>query len=209
MRPFLLPLTLIALLLAIGVALWQFTAPPSSAPAPKPTVQQPSNLLGGDFALLDTARNTRTPADFAGRYMLVYFGYSFCPDICPTDLLRMTKLLKMLGEDADALAPIFISVDPERDTPEHLANYMTSFDPRITALTGSIEAVEAAKKVYKVYSTKATPDGTTADYLVDHSSLTYLMDGQGRYLAHFSHTTPVETMVTQIRLQLEAETRKE
>ncbi len=155
----------------------------------------PSSELGGPFRLVDQDGVLRTDVDFKGKYMLVYFGYSFCPDVCPTGLYSMTEALNVLGAQADEIQPLFITVDPERDTPSHLKRYLKNYHPKMIALTGSKEQVTAAKKAYKVYAAKAEPDGTSTDYLMDHSSVIYVMDRQGRFVTHFNHATPVEEMV--------------
>lgn len=155
----------------------------------------PSSELGGPFSLVDQDGVSKTDVDFKGKYMLVYFGYSFCPDVCPTGLYAMTEALNALGPQADEIQPLFITVDPERDTPRHLKTYLKNYHPKMIALTGSKEQVTAAKKAYKVYAAKAEPDGTSTDYLMDHSSVIYVMDRQGRFVTHFNHATPVEEMV--------------
>lgn len=154
--------------------------------------------IGGSFALTDHKGQLRTEKDFAGKYMLVYFGYTYCPDICPTDLSALSKTLRLLNENSENVAAIFITVDPERDTVTHLATYMENFDPRITALTGSTADIESAKKAYKVYSAKATAKNSVAEYLIDHSAFIYLMDRNGHYLTHFAHGTDAKTMAERI-----------
>lgn len=155
--------------------------------------------VGGAFSLADHQGRPRTDADFRGRYMLVYFGYSFCPDICPTALSTMSEVLVKLGKDGDQIQPVFITVDPGRDTVERLALYVQNFHPRFIGLTGTLEQVNQAKKAYLVYAAKVTPDGTSTEYLVDHSSIIYLMDPQGRMAAHFSHTTPPDDIVKKFK----------
>lgn len=151
--------------------------------------------IGGSFTLTDHQGNSRTEADFKGKYMMVYFGYSFCPDICPAALSNMTEALTQLGTKADQIYPFFITIDPERDTSAHLARYIGIFHPRFIALTGTPEQIEKAKKAYRVYGTKTKPDGTSTEYIMDHSSIIYIMDRQGRFVAHFNHTTPPPEMV--------------
>lgn len=203
MRSFLPPLLLVAFLAFVGTALWNMT--PAPTPGNTVTASTTPLALGGDFTLQDTTNTPVASASFKGTYALVYFGYTYCPDICPADLLIFGDILKKLGSDADQLKTIFISVDPERDTPEHLATYMQNYDPRIIALTGTPEQVETAKKAYKVYSAKATPDGSSSDYLVDHSTFLYLMDRDGTYIAHFQHGTTAETIASVIITRLAAE----
>lgn len=140
--------------------------------------------IGGPFALVDQNGETRTAKDFRGQYMLVYFGYTYCPDVCPTTLQDMVQALDMLGARAKRVTPVFITVDPARDTPEHLRQYAAQFSPRLVALTGSRKAIAEAAKAYHVYYAKS---GEGDDYLMDHSSFIYLMGPDGRYVAHFAH----------------------
>jgi protein SCO1/2 len=156
-------------------------------------------LIGGPFTLIDQKGRIRQAREFKNKYLLVYFGYSYCPDICPTALYNMTEAIKKLGHKKSAVQPIFISVDPERDTPEHLKVYMENFDSQFIALTGRKEEVAAAKKAYRVYSNKVNPEKTnTTDYLIDHSSIVYFMAPGGRFITHFNHETPAEAMASVI-----------
>ena len=154
--------------------------------------------IGGPFSLLDQHGETRTPEDFAGRYMLIYFGFTFCPDICPTTLQVMALALDELGADASAVQPIFITVDPERDTVEHMKAYAAQFDMGLVALTGAPDRVAEALKAYRVYAAKQEVDGEEG-YLMDHTSIVYLMNGSGDYVAHFNHQTTTEEMAAKIR----------
>ena len=146
-------------------------------------------LIGGPFTLTDQDGRKVTDKDFLGKYMLVFFGYTYCPDLCPTELQVMSAALDSLGAKADAIQPIFISFDPERDRPEVLKQYVSNFHPRLVGLTGTPEEVAAAAKAYRVYYSKV-PNSTAPDtYLMDHSTITYLMDSQGKFLKHFSYST--------------------
>ncbi len=146
--------------------------------------------LGGPFQLRDQNGIYRTNKEFNGKILLVYFGYSYCPDICPTALSNISQALKSLGKNADYFQPLFITIDPNRDTQELLKTYMQDFDPHFIALTGTEEELLPLKKAYKVYASKA-PSSIPQDphYLVDHSSLIYVMDPKGKYIMHFSHQT--------------------
>lgn len=151
--------------------------------------------IGGPFTLVDQRGETRRDSDFRGRYMLVYFGYTFCPDICPTTLQSMVTALDGLEPELqERITPILITIDPERDTPERLAEYVASFHPRLQGLTGQPEQVAAAARAYRIYFAKAAGDGSTTDYLMDHSSIIFLMDPEGAYVTHFSHQTPPQKM---------------
>ncbi len=155
--------------------------------------------IGGPFTLIDQDGRTRTDADFRGRHMLVYFGYTYCPDVCPTALSDMAIALDEIGADATKVRPVFVTVDPARDTPARLKDYVANFHPRLVGLTGSDDAIARAAKAYRVYYAKARDSGSAADYLMDHSSIIYLIGPDGRYVAHFSHGAPAERIVAALR----------
>ena len=155
-------------------------------------------LVGGPFQLVDHTGKPVTDKDFRGRYMLVMFGFTFCPDICPSGLQVLSAALDRIGRKADKVVPIFISVDPERDTPKALADYVVSFHPRLVGLTGTPEQVDKAAKAYRVYYKKVRDEASSAPYTIDHSALIYLMGPDGAYVAHFSHTTGVEAMAERL-----------
>jgi protein SCO1/2 len=156
-------------------------------------------LIGSDFALLDHTGKAVTDADFAGRWQLVFFGFTYCPDVCPTTLASVSAVLEELGEDADQIAPLFVTVDPERDTPAVLAEYLANFDPRIIGLTGSPEQIKAAARAFRVYYAKVDQDDLPDGYTMDHSAFLYLMDPDGDYAAHFSHQDDVAEIAGGIR----------
>jgi protein SCO1 len=164
---------------------------------PQVTVNAGKPLIGGPFSLVDTDGKRVTDGDFRGKLMLVFFGYANCPDVCPTELQTMAEVLDKLGAEANAVAPIFITVDPARDTPQALAAYVKAFSDRITGLTGTSGEVASAAKAYRVYFRRAG-DGT-GDYTVDHSAFVYLMDRDGEYLTHFVFNTSPEAMVSVIK----------
>lgn len=151
-------------------------------------------LVGGPFTLTDQDGRKVTDKDFRGRYMLVFFGYTYCPDFCPTELQVMSVALENLGAKADAIQPIFISFDPERDTPEVLKQYVSNFHPRLVGLTGTQEEIAAAAKAYRVYYSKVPNSSAPDTYLMDHSTITYLMDPQGKFLKHFSYSTDASAL---------------
>ncbi|MSO68815.1 MAG: SCO family protein [Alphaproteobacteria bacterium] len=145
--------------------------------------------IGGPFALVDQNGQTVTHENFAGKLMLVYFGFTFCPDICLAELMIMGQAVDLLGPQAEEVVPIFITVDPKRDPPEKMKDYVAAFHPRMVGLSGSEEQVTAAAKAYRVYYKymPAKKDGELGDdYNVDHTSYIYLMDRSGNYLAHFT-----------------------
>lgn len=157
---------------------------PSGAPASTGRV-----AIGGPFSLVNTSGVRRTEKDYAGKPMIVFFGFTNCPDVCPSGLQTLTVALDKLGEKADGLSALFITVDPERDTPEALAAYVKSFHPRIEGLTGSVDEVKSAIKAYRVYAVKVPDEKDPKRYNVDHSSFFYLMSANGEYLKHFPHST--------------------
>ena len=155
-----------------------------------PTVGNGSGeaLVGGPFSLIDQTGKRVSEKDFLGRYMLVFFGYTYCPDICPTELQVMTAALESMGTEADRIQPIFITIDPERDTPQVLAGYVENFGPRLVGLTGSPGEIATVAKAYRAYYAKAGASGTE-DYLMDHSSTIILMGPDGRFVKYFTYTT--------------------
>jgi protein SCO1/2 len=161
--------------------------------------------IGGPFELIDQTGKTVTQADFAGKLMLVYFGFTFCPDICPTELLTMGQAVDLLGDKAAEVVPVFITVDPKRDPPAKIKDYVAAFHPRFVGLTGSEAQVSAAAKAYRVFYRYApAKDGAELgdDYRVDHTSYVYLMDREGRYVAHFVHGQSAETIADGIKKYL-------
>lgn len=157
-----------------------------------------AGLVGGAFALVDQQGETRRDSEFRGRLMLVYFGFTNCADVCPATLSVMAAALEALGEAASRVVPVFITVDPKRDTVDRLKEYAAHFDPRLVALTGEEAALAKVAADYRVYY-KA---GEGAQYQVDHSSVVYLMGADGRFLAHFDATTTPEEMAAAIRSRL-------
>jgi protein SCO1/2 len=140
--------------------------------------------LGGPFTLVGSDGKPVTDQSYRGKLLLVYFGYTYCPDVCPTTLNNIAQALIQLGTQAKAMTPVFITVDPKRDTPQAIGPYVKSFDPRIVGLTGSDAQIAAVAKEYRVYYQPAPAQG--GDYLVDHSSLVYLMDRNGKLLKIFA-----------------------
>src|SRR5262245_35383694 len=191
-RTFAIGAATVLALTSAGVAAWLVLAPAISSMAGGEAT------VGGPFRLTDQHGATVTEQDFAGRYMLIYFGYTFCPDVCPLSLANMTQALDLLPPDqAEQVVPVFITVDPERDTVEQLAEYAPLFHPRLVALTGSPEAIKAAARAYRVYFAKAGKDGSD-DYLMDHSTFIFLMGPDGRYVRHFAHNAAPEEIAAAI-----------
>lgn len=184
-------IALIAVAAVIAAALGEFASraiePMMDRRADAAAQRRP--LIGGPFELIDHAGRTVTERTYLGKVQLVFFGFTNCPDVCPTALGTMTDLLDRLGADAASVQPILISVDPERDTAERLADYVTAFHPSLIALTGQEEAIMAAARAFGVYFKKA-PSLIEGEYSVDHSSTTFVLDRSGRF---FSALDPHDT----------------
>lgn len=153
--------------------------------------------LGGRFALTAADGSVVTDRSYPGKWLLVYFGYTYCPDACPTALSNIAGALAKLGPTADKLQVLFITVDPGRDTPKVMGDYVKNFDPRIVGLSGSAQQITAAAKAYKVYVSPHTGDGE--GYLVDHSSFVYLMDPNGKLARLLASDTPADGLAAQLR----------
>jgi protein SCO1/2 len=151
-------------------------------------------LIGGPFELVGKDGSTVTDEVFRGKYMLVFFGYTHCPDICPAELQVMAAALDGLGKDADKIVPIFITVDPERDTPRVVAGYVMNFGSRFVGLSGTPEEIAKAAKAYRVTYGKHQEEGAGDNYRVDHSALAYLMGPDGKYITHIPYGTPAPKM---------------
>jgi cytochrome oxidase Cu insertion factor (SCO1/SenC/PrrC family) len=155
-------------------------------------------LVGGPFSLTDHTGKRVTEKDFAGGYMLVFFGYTFCPDFCPTELQVMTAALDQMGEAGKVIQPVFISIDPARDTPQVLADYVPNFGPRLVGLTGTPDEIAAVAKAYRVFYGKASK-GDAVDYLMDHTTMIYLMGPDGRFVKHFNYTTDAPKLAADLK----------
>lgn len=186
-RQALIAAAILSLALLIGLAAF-FVRFPGHGP-----VSMGEALIGGPFSLTDQNGRRVTEKDFSGKYMLVFFGYTYCPDICPTELQVMTEAVEQMGAKGDVIQPIFISFDPERDAPETLKAYVENFSARLIGLTGSEEEIAAAAKAYRVYYRKVE-NGGAGDYLMDHSSIVYLMGPDGKFVKHFSYSTDAKAL---------------
>lgn len=162
--------------------------------------------VGGPFTLTDQYGKLRSLADFRGRLVLLYFGYTSCPDVCPTDLAAIARLMALLEVDANRVQPVFVTLDPARDTLEVLREYATAFDARIVALRGSESETRRVATLYKTFYQKLRPTGSKA-YVVDHTGFIYLIDGDGKYVAFFPPGTLPERMLVMVRETLAATQR--
>jgi protein SCO1 len=156
--------------------------------------------VGGPFHLEDQNGKPVSDQDMKGRPFLVFFGFTHCPDVCPTALFEMSQLFHQLGPDADRTGALFITVDPERDTPAVLKDYLSNFDPHLRGLTGDQAAVNAAIKAYRVYAKKVPLDG--GDYTMDHTAVVYLMDKDGHFVAPFNMKRTAEAEAADLRRYL-------
>jgi protein SCO1 len=189
---------LLIFLIGLGVVLGVFVASHWWGSEPSKFV---TASIGGPFTLTDQNGVVRHDSDFRGKPMLIYFGYTYCPDACPAALTVMTSALDELGDAGKDVQPIFITVDPERDTVAQMKAYASNFHPRLLALTGSVEETKAAARAYRIYFEKVKPQGSS-DYLVDHSSLTFLMGRDGKFLTYFGPEVTADQMAATIKKYL-------
>jgi protein SCO1/2 len=158
------------------------------------------SAVGGPFKLVDQNAKPITEQDFKGEPFLVFFGFTHCPDVCPTTLFEVSEIFRALGPDAKNLRAMFVTVDPERDTPAVIKDYLASFDPRITGATGDVDAITAAEKSYRVYAKKVPTDG--GGYTMDHTAIVYLMSKDGRFVAPFNMKRRPEEAATELKRYL-------
>jgi len=160
-----------------------------------------SPAVGGPFTLTDQNGATRSDSDFRGKIMLIYFGYTYCPDACPTTLQAISQTMDAIGNQASKVQPIFISVDPTRDTPDQLKSYAANFHPGILYLTGAPDTLKQVENEYRIYVAKVPQSGSD-DYLIDHSSIIYVMGTNGRYLASMPAGLPPKVMAATLQRYL-------
>ena len=190
-----------AFALAMAAGLGWLLAPSG----PSRGVQQPGAMavpgvaIGGAFSLVDHTGRPVTDETFRGKYLLVFFGFTACPDVCPTGLMTAAQVMDRLGPDAAKVQPLFITVDPERDTPEQMAQYVAQFHPRLIGLTGTPEQIREAAGRYRVYYAKQKPKDGDDFYLVDHTAFFYLMDPAGNSVGIFRHSAKPEDVAAAIR----------
>ncbi len=167
---------------------------------------QNTDVTGADFgkvlALTDHTGKPRTLADFKGKLVVIFFGFTQCPDVCPTTLAEMGKVIKELGPDGDKVQVLFVSVDPERDTKDLLKQYVTAFNPTFLGLSGDMEATVRAAKEFKVYVQKQPSKTPGGSYSIDHSAGTFILDGQGRLRLFVNYGAGAASMLTDIRTLL-------
>jgi len=184
------------LILGLGVPLWMlshYNAGQSGAVV----VTRPA--IGGPFTLTATDGSTVTERTYRGKIVLIYFGYTYCPDACPTTLNEIAGALRELSPLAEHIQPLFITIDPQRDTPQVLVEYVRSFDPRIAALTGSESQIAAAARAYGVYYAKHKAEGVPDGYLIDHTSVVFVMDQDESFVAAFTPEASAAKMAERLR----------
>lgn len=182
---------------AVTLGWWRVDGP--GRPGSSAAVSTPLADVGGPFTSTDHTGRKVSQADYLGKPTLVFFGFTHCPEVCPTTLFELTTLLGKLGAEADKLNVLFVSVDPERDTPSQLALYLQSFDPRIVGLSGTQAEVDAALKAYKAYAKRIpTQDG----YTMDHTASVYLMDAEGRFRSLIDYHEEQDSALAKVKLLL-------
>ena len=184
----------LVLLLAAGLGVYALTGGGTHRPQGSGTA-----LVGGPFTLVNQDGRQVTEKDFLGKYMLVFFGYTYCPDVCPTELQVMTAALDQMGPEADRIQPVFVSIDPARDTPQVLKPYVANFGPRLVGLTGTDAQIAGIAKAYRVYYAKAGGSTSSSDYLMDHSSIIYLMGPDGSFVKHMPYTTDPTKLAAELQ----------
>lgn len=193
-----LPIVAALLLLCVAGAVWLMTRnpPPSAGEGPLA-----GSDIGGPFQLVDQDGRSTTQDSFAGKYRLMYFGYTYCPDVCPTDMQKMAQGYRMFvkshPERAEDVEPIFVTVDPARDNPEAVKQFVSAFDPAIVGLTGTQAQIDAVLKEYRVYARKQGA-ADASDYLVDHSVVMYLMGPKGEPISFLAADASPEDIAQQL-----------
>ena len=170
-----------------------------STPDTPVTASSGKPKVGGPFELIDHTGKAVTNADFAGKYMLMFFGFTFCPDVCPTELQVITSALEELGPVADKIQPLFVTIDPARDTPEAMAQYVAHFHPSFIGLSGSSEQIAKVAKAYRVYYKRVEDPNSAAEYTMDHSAVVYLMGPDGAFVKHYGGATSPEAMAKSLK----------
>jgi cytochrome oxidase Cu insertion factor (SCO1/SenC/PrrC family) len=195
-RQALIPYLLLVAALAGGI-LWRES---ENVPGLGRVVTTGQADVGGPFQLTDQHGKRVSDKDFRGRYMLIYFGYSFCPDVCPTTLAVMAQALEKLGDRSRRVTPIFITIDPERDTPKVLDDYMKAFGPNFVGLTGSAAGIKDAEKKYRVYAAKKPLEG--GNYGMDHSSVLYLMGPDGKMVSFYDEAVSPDDLAKDLKQKI-------
>jgi len=205
MKKFLLALIL-ALIVLTSIQLWFTSQRTDQKNEVEQSTGQGEAQIGGDFTLTNQFGKTVHAADFHAKVMLVFFGFTHCPDICPATMAALSQTMALLGDKADKVTPVFISVDPTRDRPAVLKDFLASFDKRMVGLTGTPEQIKQVAEAYKVYYSQVDPAGKptgSADYSIDHSAFIYMMGKDGKYVRLFDYNTPAQEMAHAIAAYLD------
>ncbi|QPC44120.1 SCO family protein [Kaustia mangrovi] len=187
-----------AAILVVAATVFAVTALMQAPPAGDGNARGGFADIGGPFTLTDKTGRTVTEADFKGKPSAIFFGFTFCPDVCPTTLYELSGAMEELGADADRMNVVFVSVDWERDGPEELERYVSAFDDRIRGLSGTKDEIERITRAYRVYY-KRVPTEDGEDYTIDHSALVYLMDSDGRFFGTISYNESPEMMLGKLK----------
>jgi protein SCO1/2 len=203
-RRIVLILAVVLIGVGVGVALRGLIWPDGQIASVREGAGSGTALIGGPFTLTDQDGKRRSDADFRGKIMIVEFGYTFCPDVCPLGLQLVADSLDLLGPAADKIQPVFITVDPARDTQDVVKSYVENFaprkaTPRIVGLRGTPEETTAVARAYRVYYKINGDPKSNPNYLVDHSAFIYVMGPDGKFLGHFTHETSPEAVATLLR----------
>lgn len=199
---FLIPYLLLVAALAGAALWWQARHAATEVPVLGKVVSSGSIAVGGPFTLTDQTGRRVSSGDFRGRYMLVYFGYSMCPDVCPTTLAVIADALGKIDPKGQKIVPVFITIDPERDTPKILAPYVKAFGDQFVGLTGTPAEITAVEKAYKVYAKKVPLEeskGIGGGYGMDHSSVMYLMGPDGKIVSYYDELIPAAKLEAELR----------
>jgi cytochrome oxidase Cu insertion factor (SCO1/SenC/PrrC family) len=188
----------ITIIAAFAIAALALTQWPSKGPIGSGTA-----LIGGPFTMLNQKGEVVTDKNFDGRYTIYFFGYTFCPDVCPTELQVLSAALKELGPDASKITPVFVSIDPERDTPKIIGEYVANFDPRFVGLTGTPEQLAIMARAFHVYYKKVADEKNAQNYGMDHPSILYLMGPDGKFAKHFPYTTDAKALALELKSVLQ------
>ena len=188
----------VMIIAALAIAALALTQWPTKGPVGSGTA-----LIGGPFTMVNQKNETVTEKDFRGHYTIYFFGYTFCPDVCPTELQVLTAALKELGPDAAKIIPVFVSIDPERDSPKIIGEYVANFDPRFVGLTGTPEQLAIIAKAFHVYYKKEADPKDAQNYGMDHPSILFLMGQDGKFAKHFPYSTDAKKLASDLKSVLE------
>ncbi len=188
----------IMIIAALAIAALALTQWPTKGPIGSGTA-----LIGGPFTMVNQKGEMVTEKNFEGHYTIYFFGYTFCPDVCPTELQVLTAALKELGPDGSKITPVFVSIDPERDKPKIIGEYVANFDSRLVGLTGTPEQLAAMARAFHVFYKKVPNAKDPQNYDMDHSSILYLMGPDGKFAKHFPYTTDAKALALELKSVLQ------